>query len=95
MPSFITLAFPISIFSSIDGSFTPIPFPLGYLNADGLSLISIEVLIILTSSASSLAAITTKLGKVERYVVSNDPACVGPSAPTSPARSIANLTGKF
>ena len=52
-----------------------------------------DVLIIFTSSASSLAAITTKLGKVERYVISKDPACVGPSEPTNPARSIANLTG--
>ena len=36
--------------------------PLGYLKAHGLSFISVEVLIILTNSASSLAAITIKLG---------------------------------
>ena len=73
-PSLINLPFPISIFSLILGSSIPTPLPLGYLNADGLSLISIEVLIIFTSSDSSLAAITTKLGRVERYVISNDPA---------------------
>ena len=38
----------------------------GYLIAEGLSFISTEVLIILTSSASSLAAITTKFGKVDK-----------------------------
>ena len=54
----------------------------------------IEVFIILTNSDLSLAAMTTKFGKVERYVMSKEPACVGPSAPTNPARSIANLTGK-
>ena len=37
----------------------------------------------------------TKFGKVVRYVVSKLPACVGPSAPTNPALSIANLTGKL
>ena len=56
---------------------------------------SAEVFIILTSSDSSLAAITTKFGNVDRYATSNDPACVGPSAPTNPALSIANLTGKL
>ena len=81
--------------SLISGSSNPTPFPLGYLNAHGASLISTEVLIILTSSASSLAAITIKFGSVDRYVISNAPACVGPSAPTNPARSIANRTGNF
>ena len=57
-------------------------------------LISEEVLIILTNSLSSLAAITIKFGRVDKYVISKDPACVGPSAPTKPALSIANLTGK-
>ena len=66
LPSLTTLPLPTINFSSIDGSLTPNPLPLGYLNAQGLSLISIEVFIILTSSASSLAAITIKLGKVVR-----------------------------
>ena len=57
---------PISIFSSIEGSSTPIPVPLGYLIAQGLSLISTDVLIIFTNSASSLAAITIKFGKVAK-----------------------------
>ena len=91
----IILPFPISIFSSIDGKFTPTPFPLGYLKAEGLSLMSTDVLIILINSASSLAAITTKFGNVDKKVISNEPACVGPSAPTNPALSIANLTGKL
>ena len=38
---------------------------------------------------------TTKFGSVDKYVVSKLPACVGPSAPTKPALSIANLTGKL
>ena len=49
-----------------DGNLIPIPFPRGYLKADGLSLISTEVFIIFTSSASSLAAITIKFGKVDK-----------------------------
>ena len=92
-PDLTTLPFPISNVSLISGSSMPTPFPLGYLNAQGRSLILTAVLTILTSSDSSLAAITTKLGKVDKYVTSNEPACVGPSAPTKPARSIANLTG--
>ena len=66
VPCWTTLPLPISIFSSIDGRSTPTPVPLGYLIAEGLSFISTEVLIILTSSASSLAAITTKFGKVDK-----------------------------
>ena len=62
------------IISAIFGRITPEPFPLGYLNALGLSFIVVEVLIILTNSASSLAAITTKFGKVVKYVISNEPA---------------------
>ena len=65
-PSWTTLALPISIFSSIEGSSIPIPVPLGYLIALGLSFMSTEVFIIFTNSASSLAAITTKLGKVDK-----------------------------
>ena len=38
----------------------------GLVGADGLSLILTAVLIILTSSASSLAPITTKFGKVDK-----------------------------
>ena len=58
----------------MSGNSTPKPLPLGYLKADGLSFMFTDVFIILTNSASSLAAITTKFGRVERYVVSNDPA---------------------
>ena len=57
---------PISKVSLIEGKFIPTPFPLGYLKAEGRSFILTDVLIIFTSSASSLAAITTKLGKVAR-----------------------------
>ena len=42
------------------------PVPLGYLKAVGLSLMSTDVLIILTSSASLLAAITIKFGSVDK-----------------------------
>ena len=42
------------------------PVPLGYLKAEGLLFMFTEVFIILTNSASSLAAITIKLGSVER-----------------------------
>ena len=66
LPSLTTFPFPISNTSLILGNSTPIPLPLGYLNAEGLSFIFTAVFIILTSSASSLAAITTKFGKVER-----------------------------
>ena len=65
-PSRMILPFPISIFSSMPGSSIPTPFPLGYLKAEGLLFMSTEVLIILTSSASSLAAITTKFGNVDK-----------------------------
>ena len=68
--------FPISSFSFIEGKIEPTPVPLGYLKALGLSFISMEVLIILTSSDSSLGAITIKLGKVDKYVTSKLPAYV-------------------
>ena len=58
----------------IVGKSTPTPLPLGYLNAEGLSFISTDVFIILTNSASSLAAITIKFGNVDKYVISNEPA---------------------
>ena len=59
---------PLKIFinSLIFGNSKPVPLPLGYLNADGLSLMFIEVFIILTNSDSSLAAITIKFGKVDK-----------------------------
>ena len=60
------LPFPISIFSSIEGKSRPTPVPRGYLIALGLSLISTEVFIIFTNSTSSLAAITIKLGSVDK-----------------------------
>ena len=65
-PHFIIHQGHISKVSLIDGNSIPTPFPLGYLNADGRSFILTEVLIILTSSASSLAAITTKFGNVDK-----------------------------
>ena len=65
-PSLIILPFPISKTSFVEGSSTPTPLPRGYLKAEGRSFILTEVLIIFTSSASSLAAITTKLGKVDK-----------------------------
>ena len=65
-PSKIILPFPISIFSSMPGSSLPKPLPLGYLKAEGLLFISTDVLIILTSSASSLAAITIKFGSADK-----------------------------
>ena len=36
-----------------------------------------------------------RTNNVDKYVISKEPACVGPSAPTKPALSIANLTGKL
>ena len=92
-PCFIIFPFPILQISGISEIFTPTPSPLGYLNADGLSLIVVEVATQLTNSFSSLGAITTKFGNVHKYAKSKEPACVAPSAPTCPARSIANLTG--
>ena len=56
----------MAIFSSMEGKSKPIPDPRGYLIALGLSFISTDVLIILTNSASSLAAITIKFGKVDK-----------------------------
>ena len=56
----------ILFLSLISGSLIPIPLPRGYLKADGLSFMSTEVLIIFTNSDSSLGAMTTKLGKVDR-----------------------------
>ena len=66
LPFKTTLPFPISRTSLMFGNSTPIPTPLGYLNAEGLSLIHTEVLTILTNSASSLGAMTTKFGKVDK-----------------------------
>ena len=66
LPSKIIFPLPIYNFSSIDGNSIPMPVPLGYLKAVGLSLMSTDVLIILTSSASSLAPSTTKFGKVDK-----------------------------
>ena len=39
LPSLINFAFPISQISGLSLIFSPIPSPLGYLNADGLSFI--------------------------------------------------------
>ena len=47
------------------------------------------------SSASSAAAIRTMFGNAPMKPMSKDPAWVGPSAPTSPARSMAKRTGSF
>ena len=64
LPVKIIFPFPISRTSPMFGNSIPVPVPLGYLKADGLSLIVTEVFTILTSSASSLAAITIKFGRV-------------------------------
>merc|ERR1711991_304240 len=93
LPSLMILPFPISQISGLSFIFSPMPSPLGYLKADGLSFISRDVATLLHNSFSLLGAITIKFGKVQRYVKSKEPACVAPSAPTCPALSIANLTG--
>mmetsp|Transcript_8555 Transcript_8555/g.30871 ORF Transcript_8555/g.30871 Transcript_8555/m.30871 type:complete len:209 (-) Transcript_8555:1550-2176(-) len=74
---------------------TPMPLPLGNLKAEGLSSMAIEVATMWHSSASLLGAMTTMFGTQARYATSKAPQCVAPSAPTSPARSMANLTGRF
>ena len=43
-PSLITIDLPISIFSLIEGKTEPSPIPLGYLNAQGLSLFLLRYL---------------------------------------------------
>src|SRR5260363_86149 len=53
------------------------------------------VLSICQHSFSSEAAITVRLGMQRRKARSYAPICVAPSAPTTPARSIANTTGSF
>ena len=63
--------------------------------ADGPSSICAEVTTMRASSASSAAAIHIMPGSAPRYPISKLPACVAPSAPTRPARSIANRTGNF
>ena len=73
----------------------PIPGPRGYRKQDGQSSIAKEVAIIWHSSASFLGAITTMSGRQAIKVISYAPACVGPSAPTKPARSMAKRTGNF
>ena len=60
----------------------PIPDPLGKRKEDGRSSINIEVFIMRINSVSSEAAIIIKFGNADRKAISNDPACVGPSAPT-------------
>ena len=47
------------------------------------------------SSASFMGAITTMSGRHAMNATSYAPACVGPSSPTRPARSIAKRTGSF
>ena len=95
MPSWIIRPFPISKCDNFSALFIPIADPLGKRKDDGLSSINIAVLIIRINSLPSAAAIIIKLGNADKKVMSNDPACVGPSAPTWPALSIANLTGNF
>ena len=77
------------------GKLAPIPLPLGNLKQLGLSSMAAAVATMCISSASSDGAMTTILGKQAMYVISNAPQCVGPSAPTKPALSIANRTGSF
>jgi hypothetical protein len=71
------------------------PLPLGYRKQEGRSSMAAAVATMWQSSASSDGAMTTMLGRHAMYVTSNAPQWVGPSAPTSPALSIANLTGSF
>ena len=87
--------FPISKCDNSSELFNPITDPLGKRKDEGLSSINIAVLIIRINSFSSAAAIITKLGNIDKNATSNDPVCVGPSAPTNPALSLANLTGRF
>ncbi len=54
-----------------------------------------EVETMRASSTSSEAAMITKPGRAPRKPMSKEPAWVGPSAPTSPARSMAKRTGSF
>ena len=77
------------------GSSTPTPFPLGYRKQLGLSSMAAAVATMWKSSASSAGAITTMFGRQAMKATSKAPQCVGPSAPTSPALSIANFTGSF
>lgn len=77
------------------GSSTPMPFPLGYRKQLGRSSMAAAVATMWQSSASSEGAITTMLGRHAIKVTSKEPECVGPSDPTNPALSIANLTGSF
>lgn len=79
----------------LGGRTAPIPLPLGNLKQLGLSSIAAAVATMCISSASSDGAMTTILGKQDMYTTSNAPQCVGPSAPTKPARSIAKRTGNF
>lgn len=79
----------------LGGIIEPTPLPLGYLKQQGRSLMAAAVATMCMSSVSSEGAMTTILGKQAMKVVSNAPQCVGPSAPTRPALSIANLTGSF
>jgi hypothetical protein len=48
-----------------------------------------------TSSASSAAAMMTKFRQAAEIGESKEPAWVGPSAPTRPARSMAKRTGRL
>ncbi|CAN1811421.1 hypothetical protein LINPERHAP1_LOCUS26214 [Linum perenne] len=96
-PSLSTLPFPISrgVPLLFGGMTVPIPFPLGYLKQLGRSSMDAAVATMCMSSVSSEGAMTTMFGKHAMKVVSKAPQCVGPSAPTRPALSIANLTGSF
>ena len=95
LPSRIIRPLPISKTSGIVGISTPTPSPRGKRNAIGPASCAAAVATMRTNSASSAAAITTKPGRLARKATSNAPACVAPSAPTSPARSIAKRTGNL
>ena len=66
--------FPIGRGAPLSGIADPTPSPRGYRMAAGRSFISTAVATISTNSASSEAAITQKLGNVDRYVMSYEPA---------------------
>ena len=74
LPFFIIRPLPIANGSMVLLNFKPILFPLGYLNAEGLSFILEAVRTIRLSSCSSEAAINTILGIFAKNAISNEPA---------------------
>lgn len=63
-----------------------------HLKQLGMSSMATEVATMWMSSDSLLGAMHTMLGRLAMKVTSKEPACVEPSAPTRPARSMAKRT---